>query len=112
LVPGSRFAWLPVLAMLYPSGEGFSCNYRRWGSGQPYERRMLEQLQEDIRVRRPAVIVATKYDSQGLRPGCSVSEWLRESGLLERAMSEYERLPDGVNFEIWALPGAVRPRSG
>jgi hypothetical protein len=108
--PGSRFAWLPLLAMFYPAGAEFGCHYRVWGEGLPAERKLLEDLLFDIHARRPTVIVASSEESQALRPGCSVAAWLRESGLLARAMTEYVALPPGPDFQIWGLRGVTIPR--
>jgi hypothetical protein len=108
--PGSRFAWLPLLAMFYPAGAEFGCKYRVWGEGLPAERKLLEDLLFDIRERRPMVIVASSEESQALRPGCSVAAWLRESGLLARAMGDYVALPPGPDFQIWGLRGVTMPR--
>lgn len=109
--PGSRFAWLPLLAMFYPQGDVSDCHYRKWGEGLPAERRMLEDLATDIRERKPVFIAMESYDSQALRVGCTPNEWARQSGLVERAMSNYVPLPPATGFELWKIRGG-RPVPG
>jgi len=109
--PGSRFAWLPLLAMFYPQGDQSGCNYRKWGEGRPAERRLLEDLAADIAERKPVFIAIESYDSQAMRIGCTPHEWARQSGLLERAMSNYVPLPPAVGFELWKIRGG-RPVPG
>jgi hypothetical protein len=101
--PGSRFAWVPLLAMFYPQGTDYGCTYRKWGEGLPAERQLLEDIATDIRVRRPVLIAAEAENAQAMRLGCTPSGWLRESGLLERAMGEYVPSPEVPGFLIWAL---------
>jgi len=103
--PGSRFAWLPLLAMFYPHGELAGCNYRKWGEGRPAERRLLEDLTADIRERKPVFIAIESYDAQAMRIGCTPHEWARQSGLLERAMGNYVQLPPATGFELWEIRG-------
>lgn len=105
---GSRFAWLPLLPMFYPSNGEFGCRYRKWGEGLPAERRLLDDLASDIRTRRPVVIIASDRDSQALRPGCSASAWAEASGLVARAMSVYQAEPPVPGFRVWRLPGPAR----
>lgn len=109
--PGSRFAWLPLLAMFYPQGDVAGCNYRKWGEGLPAERRLLEDLAADIRERKPVFIAMESYDSQAMRIGCTPNEWARQSGLVERAMGDYVPLPPATGFELWGIRGG-RPVPG
>jgi hypothetical protein len=109
--PGSRFAWLPLLAMFYPHGDVIGCNYRKWGEGLPAERRLLEDLAADIRERKPVFIAIESYDAQAMRVGCTPHEWARQSGLVERAMDNYVQLPPATGFELWKIRGG-RPVPG
>lgn len=109
--PGSRFAWLPLLAMFYPQGEASGCTYRKWGEGLPAERRMLEDLTADIRERKPVLIAIESYEAQAMRLGCTPHEWARESGLIDRAFGDYLPLPPAPGFELWGIRGG-RPVPG
>ena len=112
---GSRFAWNPFLGMFYPDGPTHGCTYRKWGQGLPAERQVLEDLTADIRARKPVLIAAQSQSLQAMRPGCSPSEWLQKSGLLERAMADYMPLPTAPGFDIWGLrsrPLPTRPGHG
>ena len=104
--PGSRFAWLPMLPMFYPNGDSTDCVYRHWGEGRPAEQRVLEALKQDIQRRKPVLIAAESGEAGALRTGCTPSGWLTESGLLERAMQDYEPVAPVAGFDIWQRKGA------
>lgn len=103
--PGSRYLLGWPIAMFYaevvPSSNGRSV-YRAESDWTPEERRFLEELGEDVAVRKPALVALQDTPTcQGCPPGFRVNEYLEVIGWEAKYLSAYHFLTRFRDFVIY-----------
>ena len=117
--PGSRYLWFFPVAMLADSGRS-SAGPPPEPARVPWiaaeERRMLADLTEDLRARRPPlVLLSSRPGPYGCRPGFRVSDYLARRGFVPALARDYAPAPSLADFEVFvrrdrvARPIEARP---
>ena len=119
--PGSRYYGnLFTLPMLYRGARATASGFPyHEGAAMPEEeRRLLNELAEDVRQFAPRIVFVPTGPAMALPPGFSILEWLNASGWTARALAAYAPLAQVGNHLMFVrradLPAAVpaaRPSS-
>jgi hypothetical protein len=77
--------------------------YRRRGEAPPEERAFLDDLTEDVRARRPALIaIEAQPGCQGCPPEFNLLEYFRYNGFLDEVLAErYVEMGDAGKFRLY-----------
>lgn len=105
----SRYIWTFPIALIHAGGppagaddEGYPYPSRE--SATPEERRILEELGEDIRENRPPLILMNDTEHpQGLPPGFALPGYFEAVGFLEREMDAYRYVDTAFEYRIYVL---------
>lgn len=90
--PASKFLWFFPIPMLYANvGEVAGGFPYRTGDAQPdEERRILQELSQDIARNKPVLVFIDSNDCEGCPSRFSLLEYLMVEGLFEDVLSDYE----------------------
>lgn len=103
--PGSRYLWFFPIAMLADSGRS-SAGPPPEPARVPWiaaeERRTLADLTEDLRTRRPPlVLLSSRPGPYGCRPGFRVSDYLARHGFVAELARDYAPAPPLADFDVF-----------
>jgi hypothetical protein len=91
--PGSRYLWMFPIALFEGRGRSINRNpYPRPAIMSPGELRFVDDVEADIAVMKPTLIVVQRGGCQGCVPGFQLLTYLERSGIEQMAMRAYTRV--------------------